>query len=185
VRAERTGPPAEHREADPYSSGRRSSAGRAIDDLPIGEALHPVALAAVIVLLVNDWWLKPSDTPRWLTGKLSDLAGLVFAPLVATALCDTVLWIAARLGAAVEPALDRKKLAGAIALVGGVFAAVKLSPAAAEAVARVWSWSGVDATIYPDPTDLLALPALAVAWWIGAREIRSTTAPRAAPAGRP
>jgi hypothetical protein len=29
--------------------------------LPVGEALHPVALAAVLVLVVNDWVLKP----RW------------------------------------------------------------------------------------------------------------------------
>jgi hypothetical protein len=29
--------------------------------LPIGEALHPIALAAAAVLLVNDWVLKPSS----------------------------------------------------------------------------------------------------------------------------
>ena len=51
-------------------------------DLPIGEALHPVALIAVVVLVVNDWVLKPSSVPAWLTGKLSDVSGLVFAPLV-------------------------------------------------------------------------------------------------------
>jgi hypothetical protein len=141
--------------------------------LPVGEALHPLALAAAVVLVINDWVLKPSAAPGWLTGKLSDLAGLVFVPLVVTALVDVVLWGAARLGARVDPALDHRKLAASIAVVGGGFAAVKLSAAAAAAAARVWSWTGVDARIVADPTDLLTLPALAVAWWIGDREIRS------------
>lgn len=144
-------------------------------ELPIGEALHPVALAAVVVLVVNDWVLKPSAAPGWLTGKLSDVAGLVFAPLVLTALVD----------AAIGRPLTRAKLAASIALTGAVFAAVKLSPEAARAVARAWSLTGVDARIVADPTDLLALPSLAVAWWIGVKEIRSTSDPRAARPDRP
>ncbi|HEX8110583.1 MAG TPA: hypothetical protein VF516_22785, partial [Kofleriaceae bacterium] len=46
--------------------------------LPLGEALHPAALAAVAVLVVNDWVYKPL-APGAITGKLSDLAGLAFA----------------------------------------------------------------------------------------------------------
>ena len=46
--------------------------------LPIGEALHPVALVGVVVLVVNDWVGKGRG-PGWLTGKLSDVAGLAFA----------------------------------------------------------------------------------------------------------
>ena len=41
--------------------------------------MHPVALAAIAVLVVNDHVLK-SAYPGWLTGKLSDIAGLVFFP---------------------------------------------------------------------------------------------------------
>jgi len=137
--------------------------------LPIGEALHPVALAAVVVLVVNDWVLKPSAAPGWLTGKLSDVAGLVFAPLVVTAVIDLALFAAARLGARVDPWLGPRRLAAAIALTGAGFAAVKLSADAARAVAGVWPG---DARIVADPTDLLALPALAVAAWIGIAEIR-------------
>jgi hypothetical protein len=58
--------------------------------LPIGEALHPLVLAAAALLVLNDWWLKPSAAPGWLTGKLSDLAGLVLAPLVLSALVGVV-----------------------------------------------------------------------------------------------
>ncbi len=171
--------------------GRLRGDGR----IPVGEALHPIALASVIVLLVNDWWLKPSAAPAWLTGKLSDVAGLVFAPLVLTALLDLVLWGAARGGAKVDWRLGPRRLAAALVATGGVFVAVKASPATAAAVATAWSWLGIDARIYPDPWDLLALPALAVAAWIGRAEIAlnpraaaaatSSPAPRSARADRP
>ncbi len=154
-------------------------------DLPIGEALHPVALVALVVPVVNDWVLKPSSAPAWLTGKLSDVAGLVFAPLVLTALVDLALYAAARLGARVDPWLGPRRLAVAIALTGGVFAAVKISADVARAVARAWPG---DARIVADRTDLLALPALAIAAWIGWREIQRTRCasdPTPARAGRP
>lgn len=158
--------------------GRLRGDGR----LPVGEALHPVALASVIVLVINDWWLKPSSAPVWLTGKLSDVAGLIFAPLVLTALVDLALYVTR---APISPRLGPRRLAAAIAITGGVFVAVKVSPASAATVARAWSWTGVDARIYPDPWDLIALPALAVAAWIGAAEIRCSSAPTAAPADHP
>ena len=41
---------------------------------------HPVTLAAVAVLLVNDLVLKALWPHPWTTGKLSDLAWMVFAP---------------------------------------------------------------------------------------------------------
>ena len=41
---------------------------------------HPVTLAAVALLLVNDWLLKPLWQSDWTTGKLSDLAWMVFFP---------------------------------------------------------------------------------------------------------
>lgn len=171
----------------------RGSDGATRPALPIGELLHPVVLAAIAVLLVNDWVLKPSTAPVWLTGKLSDVAGLVFAPLVLTAVIDLALLVAQRAGAEVDPWLGPRRLAAAILATGAVFVAVKLSEASAAEVARMWSWFGVDARIYPDRTDLIALPALAVAAAIGRAEIarlrsqpvRSSTAPTAARAGRP
>lgn len=47
---------------------------------------HPVALAAVAVLAANDHLLKGSGLlPGALTGKLSDVAGLFFFPLLLSA----------------------------------------------------------------------------------------------------
>ena len=68
--------------------------------------------------------------------------------------------------------LTRRRLLLAIAATGIGFAAVKLSPAAAEAVTSALSYLGRPASIYLDRTDLLCLPALAVAYWIGRDELR-------------
>ena len=42
--------------------------------------LHPLSLLALIVLLVNDFVLKAVWPGTWITGKLSDLAFVIFAP---------------------------------------------------------------------------------------------------------
>jgi hypothetical protein len=144
--------------------------------LPVGEAMHPITLLAVVVLIVNDWILKPHwhDASRLgdlVTGKLSDLSGLVFAPVVLTAAIGLVLAVAARLGAKVDPYLTQRRLVLSIAATGIVFAAVKISPDAAEFLAHALSHLGRHASIYLDRTDLLCLPALAVAYWIGRDEL--------------
>jgi hypothetical protein len=172
--------------------------------LPLGEALHPVSLAAVAVLLINDWLLKPrlsawlcpgsgfgsssgvgpgsgigADVASIVTGKLSDLAGLVFAPVVLSAAIGLCLHLAARLGAPVDPSLSRRRLVLCTLATGAVFTAVKLVPAAAHLLAAVLSHLGRPAAICLDPTDLLCLPALLVALWIGRDELRRI------PLGRP
>jgi hypothetical protein len=53
----------------------RGSAG------PLAALVHPVTLAALVVLVVNDHVLK-SRFPGVITGKASDLAGLVLMPAV-------------------------------------------------------------------------------------------------------
>lgn len=138
--------------------------------LPAGELLDPVALGAVLLLLLNDWVLK-GRAPGLLTGKLSDLAGLVAAPLIATAALDIALWAAARLGAPVDFSLRRWKLLAAAAAIGVVFAAVKLSPDAARSLERAASAVGLAWRIAPDPSDLVCLPGLALALWLGRGEI--------------
>jgi hypothetical protein len=163
--------------------------------LPLGEAVHPVTLAAVVLLLVNDWVLKPrlghAPAAGLVTGKLSDLAGLVFAPVVLSAAVGLVLHATARLGARVDPSLSRRRLIGCVVATGAVFATVKLDPAAARALATLISGipgisgiSGISglgrsAAIVADRTDLLCLPALGLAWWIGRDELRRV------PLGRP
>jgi hypothetical protein len=133
--------------------------------------MHPVTLAAVVLLVVNDWVLK-AHLGGVVTGKLSDVAGLAFAPVVLTAAIGLVLALAARLGARVDPSLTHRRLVLAISATGAAFAAVKLSPTAAQTVVDLLSWFGRPAAIVLDPTDLLALPALAIAYWIGRDELR-------------
>lgn len=152
--------------------------------LPVGEAMHPATLAAIALLAVNDWLLKPRVPPdsgaSLVTGKLSDLAGLAFAPVVLSAAIGLALHAAARLGARVDPSLSRRRLLGCLAATGAGFAAVKLSPALAAHVAGWLSHLGRPARFYEDPTDLLALPALLVARWIGRDELRRVPLGRAA-----
>ena len=147
--------------------------------LPVGEALHPGALAALALLVVNDWVLKPRFGPSLVTGKLSDLAGLISAPLALSAAIGLALHLAARLGAPVDPSLSRRRLIGCAAATGAVFAAIKLSATAAGWWVAAVGALGRPAAVYLDRTDLACLPALAVALWIGRDELRRI------PLGRP
>ncbi|MBK9757751.1 MAG: hypothetical protein IPO88_30435 [Nannocystis sp.] len=126
----------------PFSTRPELRPGRAL--------LTPTWLAALALLGVNDHLLKGSGLlPGGLTGKLSDLAGMVVAPAL----------LAALLGLR-----TRRGLLFCHVAVGAVFAAIKVSPAAADA----WSWLmglvGNAWSITVDPTDLIALPVLALGW---------------------
>lgn len=117
---------------------------------PARALLSPIWLGALAVLAVNDHLLKGAAlVPAGLTGKLSDIAGMLVAPTL----------LAAILGLK-----SRRGLLHCHIAVGLVFAAINLSPAAADA----WSWLmglvGFPWAITVDPTDLLALPALALGW---------------------
>jgi hypothetical protein len=138
--------------------------------LPAGEFLRPIPLLAVLLLAANDWIFKPT-WPSWATGKLSDLAGLLFFPLLATALIDTLLWGLFRLGLPVDFTLRRSKLIASILATGVLFTGLKLSPQFASVYESSMHALGFRAALIPDPSDLLALPALFGAYLIGRREI--------------
>lgn len=135
--------------------------------LPIGEAMHPVTLIALAVMVVNDWILKARYGPSAVTGKLSDLGGLVAAPVVLTAAIGLLLRALGRK----DPFLTHRRLVIAIAATGGIFATIKLSERAAG-----WFTAALGlfrhAEVYLDPTDLLCLPVLAISYWIGRDELR-------------
>lgn len=140
--------------------------------LPLGELLHPAPLAALALLAANDHLLKGSDlVPAAVTGKLSDFAGLLFFPLLATAALDLLLLALGRAGVPVDFSLRRWKLALACGGTAALFVAIKSSAGAAEAVARLLGGIGFPSTITVDRTDLVALPMIALAWWLGRREI--------------
>jgi hypothetical protein len=149
--------------------------------------LHPVVIGAIVVLLVNDHVLKRA-WPGVLTGKLSDLAGLAFAPLLLVAAAELA---ASSLGRSRAP--GARWLGAAVAAVGLGFAAVKLIPAAEglwEAALGVVQWPAsalgdvlagrplppirpVASTA--DATDLVALPAVWLAHVIGLGRISAAT----------
>jgi hypothetical protein len=137
--------------------------------IPAGELFHPIAVLGLLLLVVNDRVLKGSSLTGWWTGKLSDVAGLATFPLVVTATLDASAWLIARTGARLDFTLRRWKLAAAIGATGIGFATIKLSATAGAEVAALLGSVFGSATIVPDRTDLIALPALAVAWWIGRR----------------
>lgn len=129
----------------------------------------------MILLIANDWIFKRHFAGP-VTGKLSDIAGLVFAPVILSSVIGLGLALAARLGARVDPSLSRRRLLLCIAATGLAFAAVKLSPAAAHALADLLPRGS---HIAVDRTDLWTLPALALAYYIGRDELRRV------PLGRP
>ncbi len=130
--------------------------------------LRPTALLAIALLVINDHVLK-AQVPGLVTGKLSDVAGLIFFPLLLAALAEQVGLRGGR--AAV--------IAAAIAT-GLAFAAIKLWAPAADLyrlglAALQWPFRAIAAAVtdtalpslgrvqlVQDPTDLLALPALLV-----------------------
>ncbi len=140
--------------------------------LPASEVLAPVPLLALALLVLNDRVLKGSGLPELVTGKLSDITGVFVFPLVATAVVDLVGAGLARLGLPWDYTLRRWKLAVAIAFTAIVFAGIKLSPFLGGVVERAWSAVIPHSTIYPDPTDVVALLALAATWWQGRAVIR-------------
>lgn len=112
---------------------------------------HPLTVGATAVLLVNDHLLKPA-WPGLVTGKLSDVAGLVAAPPVLGLLLG--LFLAARLAAT-----------AAVLVTGAAFALVKLTAAGAGVASAAWSVVNGPSVLLADPTDLVAVPALGLSWW--------------------
>ncbi|MFF5051940.1 hypothetical protein ACFY1S_01980 [Micromonospora sp. NPDC000663] len=134
---------------------------------------HPSTLLALAVLVVNDHVLKAAF-PGLLTGKLSDVAGLVLTPpLVAVLLTLLVPRLPARAAALV-----------ALASVGAGFAVVKSSGYAAELASSAWTVLAGPSLVRADRTDLLTLPALALAWWSWTRSRRRPVRRRTARAVR-
>lgn len=122
---------------------------------PARALLHPLWLAALVVLAVNDHALKGAGIlPGWCTGKLSDLAGLLVAPTV----------LLAALGLR-----GHRAALGVHILTGLVFSGIQLSPELAEGWIGLTRVVGVPWSVTQDATDLIALPMLAVSYWVFAR----------------
>ena len=161
---------------------------------PRGLLLRPELLGCVLLFAVNDALLKAAY-PGWLTGKLSDVGLLVVAPVwLFVALCWLIPRYTEEDPASCAPELVARQrfaaLVASIVLVGGLFTAMQLT-AAGDAFFRhglgylQWParvcWALVRGVTLPaaapvkatpDPTDLLCLPMLGVAWWLVVRRSR-------------
>ena len=153
---------------------------------------HPLVIAAVGLLALNDHVLKRL-WPSWLTGKLSDVVGLVVFPLLFATVVEGLLPLSRRRPAAVL-------MVSIWATVMG-FAAVQLHPWFTELYRVGLGWlqypfralfdaSAVPLPVVttPDPTDLVALPAVLLAWKLGMRAVGCTMGPtgdRPSPAPTP
>jgi hypothetical protein len=137
-------------------------------------------VAATALYAFNDWWLK-AHHPGLVSGKLSDLAGMVVLPLT--------LLAAAELAAG--RVLGRTAALRCVGITVVGFAAVEVVPLAE--LAWCWSWGAMQwpfraafavvaggavpplapVLAWSDPTDLLALPFATLAmlprWGVSAR----------------
>ncbi len=120
---------------------------------------HPLTIGAVALALLNDHVLR-QHWPSWWTGKLSDFAWLVFAPFLLAALLAWLIPSRIRRQEALVGVL-------AFALTGAGFALAKMIPLFHSiAVAILELLTGWKSGLRLDPTDLIALPALLVGWYV-------------------
>jgi hypothetical protein len=141
--------------------------------------------ASVAVLLVNDHWLKPhalgSDMAALhvIAGKLSDFAGLLYFPLLLQGLVELSL-------GRFIPALARPRhsvLLGSALATSGIFAAIQIDGRAAHVYTQMvgglldlMAFDVVQVHHTADPTDLIALPMVIVACWLGSGRTRRSSA---------
>lgn len=108
---------------------------------------------ALALLIANDHVLKGAGfLPGSVTGKLSDFAGLVVAPVLVAVLV------------ALAGIRGPRTRAACFAAVVMPFAAIKLSIDAAVALQSVLALAGVRSRVWSDPTDLVALGVLPFVW---------------------
>jgi hypothetical protein len=137
----------------PSRSDDRGGTGAALFELT--PLRHPAWWASLAVLWVNDNLLKGAGiVPGWLTGKLSDFAFLVVAPVLLVALLPVRL-------------AGRRVIA--FSLVVGVYVAADLSVAVSDAIVGLAAKLGFRWRLWPDLTDLLALSVLPGSWWMSGR----------------
>jgi hypothetical protein len=151
---------------------------------PGAALLHPIAPFSLLVLLVNDHWLKHTH-PGMLSGKLSDFATMLLLPVLLHALFE--LGYAFSKGHAPPPLLSNRALLASIALSGLVFGLPEVWKPAETAycygmAALRWPFRAIAALLTghalpeyrrcaatADLSDLLALSSAYVAWRIAHR----------------
>jgi hypothetical protein len=141
-------------------------------DIGLRGLAHPFGMLSLVVLLANDHILKPL-APSYLTGKLSDLAGLFFFPFL---LAAAIGWLPGLRGL---PTRLLGILCFAVTLAW--FSAVKTLPVANAATTTAIEFlTGQTSLIALDPSDLLALFMLLPGWkmWVHFEKMASGKFPQ-------
>lgn len=140
---------------------------------PAEMVTHPLAVAALITLIVNDHLLKARFhhlLAGHLTGKLSDVAGLAVFPILVVGGIEVGRWMTRR----PPPRRGPSHLVAALVTVVA-FGAIQTVGPATEAyrhLAAVLIDGPVSVTA--DPTDLLTAPAALLGWLLVERDQRLT-----------
>lgn len=135
---------------------RMIGAGEGIDT-SLRCAVHPATLFSIVLLLLNDHLFKVV-APSWLTGKVSDFAGLFFFPFLLALLLSVLLGWQRRL-----PSMTIGRTAITITAIW--FALAKATPLGhALTVRAISALLGYQIAVELDPTDLIALAVLWPAW---------------------
>ncbi len=122
---------------------------------------HPLTVIMLILIPVNALIFQPL-APSWLTGKLGDLAWVVVLPLFVSVLFQRI-WLAP----------DEKPFAAAALLTGSGFALLKILPPFNQMIRQGFSLIFQQPLkLALDPSDLLALAGLPIAWWIWQQDWR-------------
>jgi hypothetical protein len=147
--------------------------------LPLTLLVRPGPMLGLGLLALNDHVLKGSGLlPGWLTGKLSDFAGLLFFPLLLVTLVNLLEWALNSL--ARRPLLRASpttfEVVLACVLTAAFFSAVQIHPDVAWAYGRATAilslWSDATmAEVTMDPTDVVAVPMVILSFWLGQRGI--------------
>jgi hypothetical protein len=146
---------------------------------PYRFALDRVFVAAFFLMLLNDHLLRPSGILSPVTGKLSDLAVMVFLPAAGALIPVYARRAWRRLRNRVDPSravpargIGRGDALLGILACGGVFTAIKASPRCNEIYICFINSVNLLRGIFPrltstqDITDLMALPFLALSYLV-------------------
>lgn len=134
--------------------------------------VRPLAVVTLMTLILNDHVLK-RRWPGLLTGKLSDIAALVFLPLLVISIYEL-----ARAAARRPWRVGDRGVVAVAATVAIGFAATKLSTGIGSTYGDILGWlrwpligHWSHIAISDDPTDVLCTPGVIVAW-IESRRLR-------------
>lgn len=116
---------------------------------------HPITISAMVMILLNALVFQPL-APSWLTGKLADLAWMVVLPL-----------LLALLLAPLRRSNQKKAFFMAAGLSALILIALKVFPPTNNLVNTLSQTAfNTSLKLRLDPTDLLALAGMPLAWWI-------------------